>query len=113
MSIPTGRYKIVTTEDTHVSRANEEASDLDPKPIYTNTDDQDPTWVVEQLHNGNYILYVKSTPTAIMGDAVFALIIGQANRTEWHLAHHRDDSFRYLRHEVILMKAHMFDLHQT
>lgn len=67
--------------------------------------------LVEQLHNGKYVLYVKSTPTAIIGDAVVALVIGQANRTEWHLVHCRDELYRYLWHEVLLMRARISDLH--
>lgn len=98
MTIPTGVYGIFTTDGTRVNRAAHEVHDVQPKPVFTNTDAQDPTWVVEKLPNGNYILCAQNAPTTALDGAVFALVIDQVRRTEWRVTFVRDDLFRYLQH---------------
>lgn len=99
MTIPTGVYGIFTTADTRVGRAANEVKDVRPKRVFTNTDATDPTWVVEKLPNGNYLLCARNAPTAALDGGVFALIVDQIRRTEWRLQPVRDGLFRYFRRQ--------------
>lgn len=101
MTIQTGVYLLYTTKTNNFpGKASRGEWNVEPKPVFTNMGPEEPNqkWVVEQLPNGNCYLYANFSPTTATNGCVFALVVDQVRRTEWHLVRGREGSIMYLWH---------------
>ncbi|PFH45089.1 hypothetical protein AMATHDRAFT_10039 [Amanita thiersii Skay4041] len=83
-SLQSGHYFIYHGNDL-VGRDRREDRSLLPKHIFNKTDDKEPQWTIEALHDGRYKLYARGSPTGVEKGHVVAFLINQARAEEWHI----------------------------